>query len=377
MHFYKSIRFLRQLRVPALVCLITLSLFVIAELGVRYFAPQVEQRVAWNGVPGTRPDDELSHVLTPNYRAVMHSPEFDPPLVEYRTNAQGLRDDRIYNKEKSPGTTRILIVGDSFAQGVATNYAEIWPVVFEKELAKLGYNVDVIKAGVFSYDTRDEIIYLKRLFQNYRPDIVVLAFLLNDLFTNVPLTAHASASSTTLQVAEQGRGALTAQKVDNLHLLTLAKRLLLKSDVLYTKIYLKSQRGAYFDPQSAALRRQLDITKQLLLEGSTYAATNGSKLVVLSIPQGFQVINTDKSIDVSLVDKELEQVANEAHFSWLSSLPVFLAAYARDQTDLHYRLDGHLNVKGNRLLGDFLAAKFAENLGSEMGKTDDRVTNVK
>jgi hypothetical protein len=307
---------------------------------------------------------------------VIHAAEFDPPLVEYRTNAQGLRDDRTYNKEKSPGTTRILIVGDSFAQGVATNYAEIWPVVFEKELAKIGYKVDVIKAGVFGYDTRHEIIYLKRLLPNYRPDIVVLAFLLNDLFTNRPLTAHTSASRTALQEAEQVRADLTAQKLDTLHLLTLAKKLLFKRDVLYTKIYLESQRGTYFDPQSAALRRQLDITKELLLEGSTYAATNGSKFVVLSIPQAFQVINTDKSIDVSLVDKELGPFAHKAGFLWFSSLPVFLASYAQDQADLHYRLDGHLNTIGNRLVGEFLAAKFAASFGAEMGKTNDRVANV-
>jgi hypothetical protein len=105
--------------------------------------------------------------------------------------------------------------------------------------------------------------------------------------------------------------------------------------------------------------------------------TTHFKFVVLSIPQAFQIINTDKSIDVSLVDKNLEQVAHEAHFSWLSSLPAFLASYARDQADLHYRLDGHLNAKGNRLLGDFLAAKFAESLGNRDEETDERVPNIK
>jgi lysophospholipase L1-like esterase len=247
---------------------------------------------------------------------------------------------------------------------VASNYSEIWPVVFQKQLAKLGYKVEVIKAGVMGYDTRQEIIYLKRLFPRYKPDIVVLAFLLNDLFTNRPLTSE---SRTGLEEASQERAALTAEKVDNLHLVILAKRLLLKSDALYTTIYLGTQRATFLNLHSAVLQRQLETTKRLLLEGGSYAADNGFKFVVLSIPQAFQIINTDKSIDVSLVDKELEQITNEAHFLWLSSLPVFLASYARDQADLHYRLDGHLNAKGNRLLGDFLATKLAGMLGSDIG----------
>jgi hypothetical protein len=97
MPFYRSIRLFRQLRVPALVCLITISLFVIAEASLRYFAPQIQQRVEWNGIRAHTSDHELRYVLAPNYRAVMYAAEFNPRLVEYKTSAQGFRDDRTYD----------------------------------------------------------------------------------------------------------------------------------------------------------------------------------------------------------------------------------------------------------------------------------------
>jgi lysophospholipase L1-like esterase len=271
MPYSESVRLFRQLRVLALVCLITVSLFVIAEAGLRYFAPQIQQRISWNGVKATASDHDLHYVLAPNYHAVMHAAEFNPRFVEYKTSAQGFRDDRIYDEHKSPGTIRILILGDSFAYGAASNYSEMWPVVFEKQLAKLGYKVEVIKAGVMGYDTRQEIIYLKRLFPTYKPNIVVLAFLLNDLFTNRPLAAE---SRTGPEEVSRERATLTAQKVDNLHLVTLAKRLLLKSDALYTSIYLGTQRATFLNPHSPVLQRQLETTKGLLLEGGSYAAHN-------------------------------------------------------------------------------------------------------
>jgi hypothetical protein len=165
------------------------GLFVAIEGTIRIFWPQNLRTEYLDGGSTAIPDDQLGHRLRPRARSTVSGPEY---AAEFRINAEGLRDEVPHPVPKPQGTTRILVLGDSFAYGSGNAYDQIWPVLFERRLLSGGHRVEVVKAGVPGYDTRTEALYLERIFAYYDPDIVLLTFLANDLFTNAPVESPGS-----------------------------------------------------------------------------------------------------------------------------------------------------------------------------------------
>ena len=124
-------------------------------------------------------DSVLGHRLRPGAVAVDHAIEF---TARYAINEQGLRDDVVYSADKSEGRARFLLLGDSFAFGVGSDYKHIWPVLVRQTLAARGRPVELVEAGVPAFDTRLEVLYLNQMFAQTTPDAVILAFLPSDLF---------------------------------------------------------------------------------------------------------------------------------------------------------------------------------------------------
>jgi len=332
-------------------------LFVAIEGSVRIFWPQNLRTEYEGGVSAAIPDDQLGHRLRPNARSLVSGPEF---TVEYVQNRQGLRDEVRHMLPKPAGTTRILVLGDSFAYGSGNGYGQIWPVLLERQLQEDGYPVDVVKAGVPGYDTRTEALYLERVFDDYDPDIVLLTFLPNDLFTNSPIESAGGdldAGGSPIQ-AIGGKGS-------DLHSLILMKRLLMASDWLYVRLYMLTRRLEYFTtPPSATLRRQIEVTKVLLQRVQSFCEARGRNLVVVSVPQQVQVLAPEDTeaigVDVAAIDRVLGAFADAAGFTWLPALPRLQELYRADGGDLYFRFDGHLNDRGNRAVADYLAAVLVE-----------------
>jgi len=111
-----------------------------------------------------------------------HKPHLDRIYqgVPVQTNALGLRDDPILDKE--PNEYRILFLGDSvtFAWGVRQEDGFVHRVgeILEDEL---GRPIRTINAGVGSYNTDNENAALQRYGNMLQPDIVVLTYVSNDI----------------------------------------------------------------------------------------------------------------------------------------------------------------------------------------------------
>jgi lysophospholipase L1-like esterase len=98
-------------------------------------------------------------------------------LVRFRTNDLGLRGGQL-SREKKPGTTRILALGDSITLASYLPEPETYPALLQGELSR-SRNVEVINAGVSDMGTKEEIWLLKD-YLFLKPDIVLLGFYLND-----------------------------------------------------------------------------------------------------------------------------------------------------------------------------------------------------
>lgn len=106
--------------------------------------------------------------------------------VNVRTNSHGVRNDRDIPYEKTPGTFRIVGLGDSFALGYEVEQEDTYLYQLEKQLHDRGFTqVEVINLGVSGFGTSEELITLREEGFKYNPDLVLLGYFVNDIDNNV------------------------------------------------------------------------------------------------------------------------------------------------------------------------------------------------
>ena len=325
---------------------VALAVFTLFELGLRAAAPQLPRLEAAGGDGRARPDSLLGHRYAPNTRTLHRTPEF---RVEYVIDAHGRRA-RASQPNPDSTAVRILVLGDSFTFGDGNAEEDVWLRVMERALGQRGHAVDVVNAGIEGYDTRAEFLYLRELEPEVRPDVVVLAFLANDVYTNTRLDAPAPGS------AAEHRSRRFA-----LHAVEWARRMAMRSDRVYTRLFLLSSRRKYYAvPPDDRVAGQIELTGELVLGMEAYCRERGIALVVVSIPQQFAVIARAHGwefpgVDPGHIDARLEALARERGFPWVEALPRLADEYRENGADLFYRADGHLTRDGNLVVGRLAA----------------------
>ncbi len=99
----------------------------------------------------------------------VHNPEF---TYHYDINSDGFRDKN-YPQQKSDSTIRILVTGDSFAEGVGAPYDSTWPRLLEKYLNEKQMHVEVIDAGISGNDIIFDYVFYRDILKKYNPDLVI------------------------------------------------------------------------------------------------------------------------------------------------------------------------------------------------------------
>jgi lysophospholipase L1-like esterase len=103
--------------------------------------------------------------------------------VDYRVNALGLRGPET-TVEKRAGVRRVAVLGDSIAFGYWVAERDAFPRQLEamlEEAAGTAGRVEVLNFGVPGYNLDQEIEALRARALAFSPDVVVVAFCLNDL----------------------------------------------------------------------------------------------------------------------------------------------------------------------------------------------------
>ena len=134
-------------------------------------------------------DPWLGWVKPPLAEAWLNRPEY---RVHLQINAHGLRGpDRDYRK--TPGTRRIVLLGDSFTEGFTVREEATTRAVLESILRRSGCGEwEVINAGTMGYGTDQEYLFYQREGRRYEPDVVVVLFFYNDLNGNLAAEAKPS-----------------------------------------------------------------------------------------------------------------------------------------------------------------------------------------
>jgi lysophospholipase L1-like esterase len=145
---------------------------IVRVLGVAPGAASIEVDRAY-GTFVSHPNPKLAYVPKPGGADI---------------NADGFRDHD-YPTEKDAHTLRIVVIGDSIGFGFCNEDRAIpieatFPKVLERELDPASFagidRVEVLNLSVSGYDTIQEVEFLREKGLAYDPDLVLVAYCLND-----------------------------------------------------------------------------------------------------------------------------------------------------------------------------------------------------
>ena len=139
---------------------------LVSKNSTRYLLFQTDKNIGWVHIPNAET----------NWQG------YNEYNVDIRINSLGLRDyERTY--AKPPGTFRILVLGDSFTEGMQVDLAQTFPTRLQACLVgRASRPVEVINAGGSAYGPGEELLFFTHEGVKYQPDLVLVAlFAGNDI----------------------------------------------------------------------------------------------------------------------------------------------------------------------------------------------------
>ncbi|MBF0479323.1 MAG: hypothetical protein HQL26_07555 [Candidatus Omnitrophica bacterium] len=340
----------KQIKDLLITGLIMVFLIGLAEGCLRIFWPQPTKTVYLTEPPGLM-DPDVGVILRPNAKWMMQKPEFK---TVFELSPEGFRDKVDHSAPVPVGTKRILIIGSSHTLGAGVDYDDMWVVRFEKACLDHGLKVDVVKAGMNAFDTPSSVRFLEKFYSRYKPDFVIFelataALLANPLYTEDKPSFDKSSSTSGIKI-------VTKEKED-LYFISVIKRILRMDDTFYANYNMKKGWGPILSTDSDFRKRQIQSTEQWFLRAKVFAAKQGVKIFVMAIPENTQMlINARRmnipGIDPQVNDRDLEKFCKEQGIGWISPLNYFSQQYLSQKKELYYRLDGHMNSRGQKALSE-------------------------
>jgi lysophospholipase L1-like esterase len=257
----------------------------------------------------------------------------------YRTNAHGLRDrDR---PAKAPGTTRVLVMGDSYTWGYAVAEDEAYPQVAERLLREAGRrDIEVINGAVPDYNSRQERQLLEQLLPIYLPDSVFLAYVVNDA---EPSTAMPSNPEETYR---HSRSWFLTEVADRLNSKVFRRRVLpsAKDNVGSTYLDGFAEGSVKWRDSREAIRQMRDL-----------CADVGIPFTILILPDVTQHLD----------DRYAWRGIHDTVTRWGGELGIpvhdLLALFrGEDHETLLVPWDGHPNAQAHRRMAEFLVTTILE-----------------
>jgi lysophospholipase L1-like esterase len=364
-----------------------LLLLCLGEVTLRVFALFSK---SYRSSPFRRYDPVLGIAEIPNKKVTHERGCFEGQIS---INRWAMRDrERVL--EKSPGEFRIALLGDSLVEGPQVKADEVMNIRMEKLLQQKGYkNVEVMNFGVEGIGTTQEYLIYREQVRQFHPDLVILAFVANDVMNN----------SSTLQPKCYGihtwycpyynlgpDGSLVLQPVQTRYfnglrsyleehsLLTYYVERSWARFVNYTPytwdgIYLAWQ--VYSDRPTPEWDRAWLVTEKVIARLKNDVEQDGAKLVIMAPPQLYETDldwsswfpkqegKIPATFNPHVYNDRLSEIASRNHFAL-----DFLAPYFQNYRDLHHLktpyfslpCDHHYSPLGHEVAAEAMVQKLEE-----------------
>ncbi len=168
-----------------LACVGIVAALILIELGLR-LVPRAQLDL-WleksTRLQLYRSDPRIGWSLRPDAETIFVTRNDRP--IEVETNALGLRDDE-HTYKKPPGTFRVLILGDSFAEAKDVELDQSFPYLIEQCLnRRVDLQIEVINGGVSGYGPAEEYLFYISEGIKYDPDLVLLVTYVGNDFSDL------------------------------------------------------------------------------------------------------------------------------------------------------------------------------------------------
>lgn len=289
---------------------VALSLLVVIELGLRslfgFGNPLLYIK-----------DDHIGYLLAPN----QNTRRFGNRIV---INQYSMRSDTI-QKQPSPYTKRILLLGDSIANGGWwTDQDKTISALLKNYLASQTHtgNIEVLNASANSWSPRNEWAYLEK-FGTFEAQIVVLLINTDDLFGTKP---------TSLAV---GRDRNYPEHKPFLALIEVCQRYLIKPPVIPELEMLNNEAGD-----------RVGIILEAIANINRITTENHGKLILGITPLQREISSGSRDYEI-IARARLQGFTKDNNIAYIDFLPI-LKKQIKPESFYHDHI--HFNFTGNRLI---------------------------
>lgn len=298
-----------------LILLATLVvLVVVVEVGLRLL-------LGFGNPPLYIADEEIGYLLAPNQRVRRMGNRIE--INEYSMRSPAVA------KERQAETLRVLLLGDSVANGGWwTDRAQTISYLMQEQLGKSRQAVEVLNASANSWSPRNELAYVRR-FGLFAAQVLVLLINTDDLFGVKP---------TSLPVGRDRN--YPARKPA----LALAE--------LYVRLFVKPQPVPGMAEVQAEGGDRVGYNLQAIAELNEIAVSGGAKLILAMTPLLREIGEPGPRDYERKARERLLEFTKARSIPYVDFLPLF-EAQAQPQT--LYRDHIHLSPLGNQKVCDRLA----------------------
>ena len=316
-----------------------------------------------------------------------------------QVNRWGFRD-REHSLAKPPGTLRIAVLGDSFAEALQVPLEQTFWSVLERQLstAKAGsaLDVEVLNFGVSGYGTGQQLRVLRQYVWQFQPDVVLLAFfagndvrnnskqlesdlarpffrldsaqdalVLDDSFLTHPTFVKSRSDSVRLKVT----------LINHSRLLQLAVEWRNRQQASSARQPASLESGldaaCFVEPTDGEWRQAWNITDRLIGKMNAEAVQRGALFMVTTVTSAIQV-HVDPNVrkafagklgvpDLEYPERHIQALGRRKGFDVIALSEPMRQYAERQQIFLHGFSNtelgtGHWNAAGHRLAGQLIAA---------------------
>ena len=374
---------------------------LVFEVAVRLFVPVTDFFWQPDPVVGLRliPDKQGRHIK---------AGVFDTPV---RVNSAGFRD-REHALEKPANTRRLVLLGDSFIEALQVPFEHSLTPLLETRLRTEGAPAEVINLGVSGFGTAREYLMLREYGARYRPDLVLLFFVGNDVTNNsrrleglpyLPypvLTAEGTLARnaagdplfTPIRDTSSALGPLAAflrhHSTAYRFLRVAIENAPALNEVLYRAGFMSTPPGVsagstsfgfyeiYRAQYQPAVAEAWATTEAFILETRKLAERQGSRFVLVIVPHMWEVYPEawqavlarvpamgSVAMDLDKPSRRLSELCAAQRVACVNLLPAFRAESGQ-RPALFFKNDAHWTEAGNRLTAELLAKPIAAMLRS-------------
>lgn len=257
------------------------------EASVRHFNPQ--EANGWGERPSLEPHPVFGWRLIPSSTTRLRWETYDYVLEANELGFPGPS----YQEARSPGSIRIMALGDAFTSAEGVDTRQSWPRVLEGVLRdRLGdTDIEVLNFAITGYGPNQYAAVFREFGPRYRPDLVLIGTFVNEFF-DVLLTNESFQSSIGFGLPAQDslRSYLEAAQARKLlqHRITDPLRELLTRTPRPYGYFLGNFR-AFDEVSRDELLEGAELVRRRLAEIESTAASIGAEVIVILIPASIQV----------------------------------------------------------------------------------------